>query len=75
MWRGQALFKALVFRGDDEVVRDVVRYRQSSKRLLTLYSCFGPHSSEMVVRLDSSWSGYGCQVEGFNRIELMLLIS
>jgi hypothetical protein len=52
--RASTFFKAVVLRGDDEVVRDVVRYRQSSSKstadpLLLPPSCFDPHSSEAVV--------------------------
>ena len=52
--RASTFFKAVVVRGDDEVVREVVRYRQPSLKsttdpLLLPPSCFEPHSSEMVV--------------------------
>jgi hypothetical protein len=60
MRRGQAPFfikkKAVAIRGDDEVVREVVRYQQSSSKgttdsLLLPPSCFDPHLSEVVVDL------------------------
>ena len=51
--RASTFFKAVVVRGDDEVVREVVRYRQSSKGtadpLLLPPSCFDSHLSEVVV--------------------------
>ena len=52
--RASTFFKAVVVRGDDEVIREVVRYRQSSKGtttdpLLFPPSCFEPHPSEVVV--------------------------
>ena len=52
--RASTFLKAVVVRGDDEVVREVVRYRQSSSKgaadpLLLPPSCFDPHSSEVVV--------------------------
>ena len=64
--RASTFFKAVVVRGNDEVVREVVRYRQSSSKgatdsLLLPPSCFDPHSSEVVVdsRLGSimRWMG------------------
>ena len=51
--RAGTFFKAVVARGDDEVIREVVRYRQTSSNttdpLLLPPSCFDPHSSEVVV--------------------------
>ena len=52
--RASTFFKAVVVSGNDEVVREVVRYRQSSSKgtadpLLLPPSCFDPHSSEVVV--------------------------
>jgi RNA polymerase II-associated protein 1 len=64
--RASTFFKAVVVRGDDEVVREVVRYRQSSSKgaadpLLHPPSCFDPHSSEVVVdsrlRFIMRWMG------------------
>ena len=47
--RASTLFKAVVARGNDEVVREVVQYRQSKGTLLLPPSCFDHHSSEAVV--------------------------
>jgi hypothetical protein len=62
--RASTFLKAVVVRGDDEVIREVVRYRQSSSSssdpLLLPPSCFDSHSSEVVVSrlgLIMSWMG------------------
>lgn len=47
--RAGTFFKAVVVRGNDEVVREVVQYRQSKSTLLLPPTCFDDHSSEVVV--------------------------
>ena len=47
--RASTFFKAVVARGNDEVVREVVQYRQSKGTLLLPPSCFDHHSSEAAV--------------------------
>ena len=68
--RASTFLKAVVVRGNDEVVREVVRYRQSSRGttdpVLLPPSCFDPHLSEVVM---DSRMGFIMRWMGQNMVE------